>query len=141
MQEQLTQPESPQRPQLLTILCILSFIGSGLAASSYFLMYASYNELMPLLEDMIEQFPAMELFLTINRNFFLTGFILYVLSLAGINLMWRRRKAGFHFYTGSQIMILLMPLFYIDGFPIPYLDGAFTALFIFMYFRFYPSFT
>ncbi len=141
MDEPILEPQQTRRPQLLTTLCILSFIGSGIGGFSYFMMYASYYEILPLLEEMSEQFPFVSMFLDTGRNFFLTGFILYFLSVFGVSLLWRMRKAGLHFYAGSQIMILLMPLFYIEAYPIPYLDGAITVIFIYMYTRFYRNFT
>ena len=141
MDEPILQPKQTNRPQLLTILCILSFIGSGIGGFSYFMMYASYYEILPMLEEMSEQFPVVSMFLNTGRTFFLTGFILYFLSIFGVSLLWRMRKAGLHFYAGSQIMLLLMPLFYIETYPIPYFDGAITIFFIYAYTRFYQKFT
>jgi hypothetical protein len=141
MDEAQQAPQQSGRPQMLTVLCILSFIGSGLAGLSYFLMWATYYEILPVLEEMTEQCPAFEMFLNTGRNFYLTGFILYFLSFFGVSLMWRMRKAGLHFYIASQMMILIMPLFYIAGYPLPYLDGAVTLVFISLYLRFYKNFT
>ncbi len=132
--------ERPRRPQLLTILCILSFIGSGMSGASFLMVYSSYNEVIPALSEFAESFPGMEMLLTAGRGFFLTGFVLYFLSVIGVSLMWRMRKAGFHFYTGSQLMILLLPLFYIEGYPLPFFDAVITGLFIFLYSRFYKMF-
>ena len=132
--------ERPQRPQLLTILCILSFIGSGMSGVSFLMVYSSYNEVIPALSEFAESFPGMEMLLTAGRGFFLTGFVLYFISVIGVSLMWRMKKAGFHFYTGSQVMILLLPLFYIEGYPLPFFDAVITGLFIFLYSRFYKMF-
>ena len=132
--------ERPRRPQLLNILCILSFIGSGMSGASFLMVYSSYNEVIPALSEFAESFPGMEMLLTAGRGFFLTGFVLYFLSVIGVSLMWRMRKAGFHFYTGSQLMILLLPLFYIEGYPLPFFDAVITGLFIFLYSRFYKMF-
>jgi hypothetical protein len=125
------------RPQGLTILCIISFLGSALAGLSYFMMYSSYHEILPQLTELGSQFPGVEWLLSVNRSFFITGFVLYALSFFGVRLIWNMRKAGFHFYTGSQIMLVLMPVFYIPGFPIPFVDGLITGVFIFLYSRFY----
>ena len=135
-----TSAPKPVRPQLLTILCVLSYIGSSLGAFSFFMVFTAYPQLMPMIEEMGLAMPAMELYFSAGRNFFLAGAIFYFLSLIGVALMWRLRKVGFHFYAGAQVMILIMPLFYIQGFPIPFLDGIITALFIFLYYRFYRLF-
>ncbi|HZK07202.1 MAG TPA: hypothetical protein VFC92_03280 [Bacteroidales bacterium] len=141
MTEYLQTPvPAPVRPRLLTTLCILSYIGSSMGAFSYFMIFSAYSQFMPMIEEMGLAMPGMELYLSAGRNFFLAGAVFYFLSLIGVALMWRLRKVGFHFYTASQVMILIMPLFYIQGFPIPFLDGIITALFIFLYYRFYPFF-
>lgn len=141
MDDPQQQIQKTGRPQMLTVLCILSFIGSGIAGLSYFLMWTSYHEILPLLEEMTEEFPVFEMFLNTGRNFFLTGFILYFLSFYGVSLMWKMRKAGLHFYIGSQIMILIMPLFYITDYPLPFLDGVITLVFIYLYLRHYRTFS
>ena len=135
-----TPAPAPARPQLLTILCVLSYIGGSLGAFSFFMVFTAYSQLTPMIEEMGINMPGMELYLSAGRNFFLAGAIFYFLSLIGVGLMWRLRKVGFHIYTGSQVMILIMPLFYIQGFPFPFVDGLITALFIFLFYRFYPSF-
>ncbi|NCA87170.1 MAG: hypothetical protein EOM83_16680 [Clostridia bacterium] len=135
-----TSAPTPVRPQLLTILCILSYIGGTMGSFSFFMVFTAYHQLQPMIEEMGFNMPAMELYFSAGRNFFLAGAVFYFLSLIGVGMMWRLRKAGFHIYSASQVMILVMPLFYIHGFPFPFLDGIITALFIFLYYRFYPSF-
>ncbi|MCF8366637.1 MAG: hypothetical protein K9H16_12690 [Bacteroidales bacterium] len=129
--------QNGKRPQMLTILCILSYVAGGLAAMSYFMIFSMYSEIIPALTEASEQFPAFGVFMGAGRSFFLTGFVLYFISIMGVSMMWRMRKIGFHFYTGAQVMILLMPLFYLRDFPIPFLDGAITLVFILLYSRFY----
>ena len=136
-----SQPQAGGRPKLLTVLCVLSYIMGGVASFTYFMIFSMYSEIMPELAKAGEQIPGAELFLSASRNFFLTGFILYFISIIGVSLMWRFRKAGFHFYTGAQVMILLMPLFYIQDAPIPFFDGILTLLFILLYSKFYRLFT
>jgi hypothetical protein len=141
MQESGNQPAQAGRPQMLTVLCVLSYIGSGLASFAFFSIWSAYHEVMPALAESEDLFPEMEYFISAGRNFYLAGFILYFLSLIGVSLMWRMRKSGFHFYTGAQVMITLLPLVYIDGFPFSFLEWMVTALFIILYARFYRLFT
>jgi len=133
-------PQAGDRPRLLTILCVLSYIMGAVAVLSYFMIFSMYSEIMPELAKSSDQFPGVSMFLGASRSFFLTGFVLYFISIIGVSLMWRMRKVGFHFYTGAQVMILLMPIFYIKDFPNPFFDGVLTLLFILLYSKFYRLF-
>lgn len=128
--------KEPVKPALLSVLCVLTFIGSGISSVSFLMVYFSYQEVIPLIYELSEAFPGVELFAKAGKNFFLTGFILYFLSLFGGLLMWQLRKPGFHFYTAAQIMIVLLPVVYIKGFPFPFLEASVTAIFILLYSRF-----
>lgn len=141
MQESEQHIQKPQRPTMLTVLCILSYLGSGISGVTFFTLWSSYKEIIPMLLDSGQLLPGMELLLTAGRTFFLTGAILYFFSFFGVSLMWRMRKAGFHFYVASQVLIAIMPLIYIDGFPLPILEWLITAMFIILYSRFYRLFS
>lgn len=141
-QQEPDKPLTPAgRPQLLTVLCVLSYLGSGMASVAFFTIWSTYHEVMPILAESEAMFPGMEYFISAGRNFYLAGFILYFLSLVGVSMMWRMRKAGFHFYTGAQVMIALLPVVYIEGFPVSILEWVITAGFIILYARFYRLFT
>jgi hypothetical protein len=133
-------PDKRQRPTLLTVLCILSFLGSGLSGVSLFMVYASYDEIAPLLQELSSGFPGMELFASATKSFFLAGAVFNFFSFIGVNLMWRMRKTGFHFYAGAQALLLFLPLIYITDYPLPVLDGLITVLFIGLYALQYKNF-
>lgn len=118
------------RPAMLTVLCILSWIGSGLAAVSYITLVLSYDIIRPTLEEMSEQFPDMSGVLLAPRKFFLAGALFYLFSLAGITRMWNLRKAGFHLYTGAQIVLLLLPGVIIGWNYVTFYDIMLTTGFI-----------
>lgn len=124
------------RPTWLTVICVLTFIGSGISTVSFLMVYFSYEVALPLMQELGGVIPGMELFATAGRNFFLTGFILYFLSLMGARLMWQLRKIGFHFYAASQVMLVLLPVVYIKGFPFSFIEASLTAVFILFYSRF-----
>ena len=132
--------EQPKRPQLLTALCILSFIGSGMSGFSFFMVYSAYDDFLPQLQEFAGTFPGMEFIIKAPKNFFLAGFMLYSFSFFGVNLLWRLKKVGFHFYAGAQVALLLLPVIYIKDYPLPFLDGLLTALFVILYFRHYKIF-
>jgi hypothetical protein len=132
--------EPPKRPQILSVLCILSFLGSSMSGFSFFMVYSAYDEVLPQLQEFAGKFPGMEYILSAPKGLFLTGFILYTFSFFGANLMWRLKKVGFHFYTAAQIALVLLPMIYIKGFPMPVIDGLVSALFIVLYFKHYKIF-
>ncbi|MEA3480030.1 MAG: hypothetical protein U9R60_17745 [Bacteroidota bacterium] len=124
-----------RRPDLLTILCILTFTGSGLAAFSFTMITMSYEESMQILESSDFNLPGMELLKNTKFGFFLTGAILYTVSLIGAIQMWKLRKIGFHFYATAQVLLLILPLVYIKSYGFQLFDIILSGVFIFLYYR------
>ncbi|MDR1755915.1 MAG: hypothetical protein LBR65_03015 [Culturomica sp.] len=116
------------RPTLLTVLCILTFIGSGWALLSN---VTSYFTADAAADVMMEQMDQMEQLGEGGGSSFLSGLlsssqemlpylkpitgitsVLALLSLLGAILMFRLRKTGFYLYTGAQILMLFVaPVF------------------------------
>jgi len=105
----------PTRPTLLTVLCILTFIGSGISTVSFFMVSVLYEPIMEQFKVLYANMPEASFLLEAPRDFFVISFILSAASVAGAILMWNLRKIGFHVYTSSQIVYLLIPLFYFGG--------------------------
>lgn len=122
-----------KRSDLLTVLCILSFIGSGLAAFSNLVLFLTFDEMDQLLEGLDFEFEEFLILLSGGKSFFISGFFLYMISLAGVAAMWRLRKAGFHLYTAAQAFLLILPVVSIDDFPFSFAGALVTAAFIFGY--------
>ncbi|MBK6966583.1 MAG: hypothetical protein IPH20_22455 [Bacteroidales bacterium] len=130
-----TRQYTGKRPPGLTILCVLTFIGSGASAISSLFVAAAYD-LMP---EAIKQSPIQDsgaLLEMINSAgplfFFITG-ILYLASLSGAILMFRLYKNGFHLYTTAQLAMLIVPLLMIEGFVLPVANLLLTGSFIMAY--------
>lgn len=123
-----------KRTDLLTVLCILTFIGSGLAAFSNLFIYLSFDEVRYIFEDYDLDFPELELIFSGGKTFFIGGFILYMLSLSGALQMWKLRKIGFHFYTAAQLFILLLPVVMLKSYPFSFVGLFITAAFIYGYY-------
>jgi len=123
-----------KRTDLLTTLCILTFIGSGLAAFSNLFIYLSFDEVQHIFEDYDFDFPELELIFSGGKTFFMGGFILYMLSLSGAMQMWKLRKIGFHFYTAAQLFILLLPVVMLKSYPFSFVGLFITAAFIYGYY-------
>lgn len=122
------------RPDLLTILCILSFIGSGMGAVSNLFYAVNYSTVQDMKDHpLIVDFPGMDIIMSLPENYFVLSFILYSVSLFGAILMWRLKKIGFHFYTMAQIFLLFLPTLYPQFPDFPILSLIITILFIVLY--------
>ncbi|MRT93106.1 hypothetical protein [Ancylomarina sp. 16SWW S1-10-2] len=117
------------RPTLLTVLCILTFIGSGfsvlanltaLIAVPFLDLFqpSMFNATFSQLgnnagDEFIKQ--ALDMVLLVIDNFFaivFSKFILYALSLAGAIMMFQMKKIGFYLYIVAQVGFLFIgPVF------------------------------
>lgn len=139
MEEQQTiQEKTPKRPQLLSILCILTFIGGGLGVAGFFMVSINYEETMKALKVLYAGMPEVSYLLEAPRDFFVVSFFLSAFSVVGAILMWNLRKIGFHLYTSSQLIYLVVPLLYFGGETNPLLNIMLTALFVYLYARNLP---
>lgn len=127
-----------KRPQLLTVLAILSFIGSGLSFFSYLMISFSYDTVLSVVEtELSELYPEMfaDFIRTAGRSFFMIGTLLYAVSLYGVYKMWNLQKEGLHYYAIAQLVILLLPLIFVSR-QLSVLPGLLlTVLFVLLYYR------
>lgn len=128
-------PARPARPKTLTVLCVLTFIGSGMNAISSLAAAAFFDIFRAVAGELQERFdlPGIEPLLNTSPLFFLTYGGLFICSLSGAVMMWRLRKAGFHVYTIAQILLLIAPMYFLrmPGPSIP--DLFLSGLFIILY--------
>jgi len=124
-----------QRPTLLTVLCIITFIGSGLSTFSYLMFSVIYDLLMDQLSVTAASMPEINFMLEAPRSFFVVSFVLSAASVTGAIFMWNMRKIGFHIYTVAQLIYLVVPLLYFGGETNPLLNIVLTALFVYLYAR------
>ena len=129
------QESKPERPKLLNILCILTFIGSGMNFISSLMIALFYDQFTILVEDISKSFhlPGMELMLEGQSIFFAVSALVYAGCIAGAILMWKLKKAGFHVYTIFQILLILSPMYFLH-LPVPsFLDIILSGTFIILY--------
>lgn len=101
----------PERPDFLKILCILSFVGTGLMI----LVFGLGSLLLALDEQSIEEVwpqvsqnnPQLEnldgvVFLKQVGWFCVYGFLANILSLIGVIMMWRLERIGFFLYAAAE---------------------------------------
>ena len=129
-------PDSkPQRPTLLAVLCILTFIGSGMNLFSSLVIAGFYDVFVEIAQEFSKKFniPGIDLLLETKPLFFLVSAVFYAGSLAGAILMMRLKKIGFHVYTVFQILLILAPMYFMHlsspGLP----ELLFSGLFVLLY--------
>jgi hypothetical protein len=134
-QQQPTLNEAPPNLVLLKVLCVFTFVGSGLGFISYGvigLVHDYFSNNLSLIPDEKNR-ELIEIMLSGGRMFFLLNAVLYAVSFAGSVFLWKMKKVGFHLYTASQLLLLILPLLYIKGFPMPGTSIFLTILFIWGY--------
>ena len=129
------QEKPVTRPMLLTVLCILTFIGSGLNVVSGLAIGTFFDQFVTVAADLAETYklPGMEMVTEGTPGFFFISAFLYSGSVAGALVMWRMRRIGFHIYTISQILMILAPMYFysLAGPSMP--DLVITGVFVIMY--------
>jgi len=125
----------PIRPRMLAILCILTFIGSGLNIFSSLFISAFFETFQVVAEELIERFdlPGLDAILNATPSFFLISALLYGGSVTGAVMMWQLRRIGFHFYTIAQILLLIDPMYFLNLHGPSILDLLITGLFVVLY--------
>jgi len=138
MDEQQQDPlpnETIPNLMLLKILCVITCIGSGLGFISYGiigLIHDFFSRNLTLIPDEQNR-ELIQMLLSAGRTFFFLNAFLYAASFAGAILLWRLKKTGFHLYTASQLLLLILPMAYIKGFPMPGTNIFLTILFVWGY--------
>lgn len=105
--------EALKRPAPLTMLCILTFIFSGMTTFSSAvapLMSESLSKVVnesPMFnEDMRDQFAFI---MKAGWGYHLTTMLLSLGAVIGAAFMWKLQKQGFHIYAISTLCLLFVP--------------------------------
>ena len=103
----------------LHILLVLSFINTG-----FYLISELFSGIcMPWMQEYYTNNPSImpeEYKQLIDRAFqipqwyYILSAILDAASIAGLVLMWRLRKNGFHCYTLAKLLLMILPLLFLD---------------------------
>lgn len=118
-------PEAGKRPTFLTVLCVLTFIGSGLGVLGGLLMTLGMGALM-------ESIPGMGAAMGGGTAYFAIGTVLAAASLYGALQMWKLKKLGFFIYAGASVVGIIMPLLF--GLPFGITGAIIPVLFIVLYY-------
>ena len=156
----IEEQEGPaKRPEMLTVLCILSFINAVYNGIVNFISFAFYDFFQSMFEqmskgegifeEMAEQMgdnwelmtQASSIAFSIGRGYYFFEMLLFVASFIGVLMMWRLQKKGFHVYAIAQILMLIATSVFVTskvgGFPFGLI--MWTALFVFMYYSHYKK--
>jgi len=123
--EENTQVQENKRPTFLTVLCILTFIGSGLGTLTYLLMTVGMGSLMSYLGSLGGGV------LGGGTTYFAIGTVLAAASLYGAIMMWKLKKMGFYIYTGANVIAIILPLFF--GMSFSAIGAVIPVVFIVLY--------
>lgn len=111
------EPQKNQRPPLLTVLCILTFIGSGIGVLSNLLYIFIAKDLSnyptpfsnPIYEEMLLKMSEVA-----SWKYAILA-LLSTISIIGAVFMLYMKKHGFHIYTAAQILILFLNPFFLQN--------------------------
>ena len=110
-----TSNNTEKRPVGLTVLAILTFLGSGLMLISYFCIFVKHGVLPEMMLQMGDAYgepmrtnfqAAADMVAGTSRTSFLLAALPYLLAIVGAGFMLAMRKIGFHLYVVSQVLIL-----------------------------------
>jgi hypothetical protein len=135
-------PEQPSRPELLNILCILTFIGSGLSAFFNIILFFSIDKISMYHEngdfDIFTsnmEINPIELIIEVDPFYFIIQAMVFAMSVYGAYLMWHLKKYGFHVYAIAQLVLIISTQIYYPGLPFPFFELLISIVFIMMYAR------
>ncbi|MCL2132074.1 MAG: hypothetical protein FWH36_06450 [Lentimicrobiaceae bacterium] len=139
--------ENEKRPSGLTVLCILTFIGSGFSLLAYFFSFSLYDTIQEMMLAMAETVGGMlaetyentaNIFINTPKMFFLLMMLPALFSIVGSTFMLNMRRLGFHMYVVGQILVLGFPMLLLkSGFNVGGL--LFSLLFIALYAIFFKK--
>ena len=132
--------EPKNRPELLTVLCILTFIGSGTSLLANGVLYLMFDQFKELIEQqsvfsLLGSDVDLSFLLDIKSGFFLAQLLIYALSLYGAVQMFQLHKIGFHLYAIAQIALLIIPKIFVPNLPFPFFELMVSAVFVYLYYK------
>jgi len=122
------KPQEEGRPTFLTVLCILTFIGSGLTALLLLIGLVAAGAASGVLSSI----PGMGDIGGLGTGYFLIVLVLALASLYGAIMMWKLKKMGFYLYSGANVIALFIPIIMASA-KFSIFGLVITALFIILY--------
>jgi len=98
------------RPPFLSALCVLTFIGSTIGFFGYFLASLFFEKTA----ELIIKYSSWHSVDAISPLYFTILMALFALSLTAAIRMWKFHRDGIYLYFFSQLIILFLPVIWID---------------------------
>ncbi len=114
----LNQNNSGQRPTFLTVVCILSFIGIGLAVIGYAAAFAVLGVAEAAVGGLDQAMQDAGATMTTGPStgvvwaYIIVGFLTVIMQLIGVIQMWKLKKKGFMLYTIAAVISVVMGIVY-----------------------------
>lgn len=120
---ELNITEEKKRPNFLTVICILSFVGCGLVflTSIYSLIHNTpenieksieqVRQIKPEMADQMEQNMLMMQESTYAKIAPYLSFVYLLLSFLGVLMMWKLNRKGFYIYIAGELLPYVPALF------------------------------
>jgi len=124
--EKKMNEQKPTRTNLLSALCLLTFIGSTLSFFGYFLASLFFDKA----SDLIIKYSNWYSVDAISPLYFTIFMALSAISLVGAIRMWKLHRDGFFIYMAAQIFILFLPVVWIGWHSLAATQVIFSAIFI-----------
>ena len=110
------ETSNKKRPALLTVLCILSFIGSGLSVLVWLLLAVGIGSFLGFLDSI----PGFSEAMTgsgagLGVGLMILNLVLNAGTLTGAILMWQLKKLGFWIYSGAFVLQFIVPIIFMSG--------------------------
>ena len=118
-----------KRPPSLTALCILTFTGSTIGFIGYFLVSVFFEKST----DIILKYSSWHSTNEVSPVYFTLLMVLYAVSLTGAIRIWKLHRDGFFLYLFSQLLILFLPVVWINWLAFSTTNAIFTMVFIIGY--------
>jgi hypothetical protein len=117
------------RTNLLTALCILTFIGSGTSFIGFFLASVFFEKT----SELIIKYSSTHSVEAISPLYFTLFMALSAISLTGAIRMWKLHRDGFFLFTISQLIILFLPVIWLGWNSFSSTGAIFTSVFFIGY--------
>ncbi len=114
------------RTNLLSALCILTFVGSTVSFIGYFLASLFFEKAA----ELIIKYSNWNSVEPISQLYFTLFMALSAVSLVGAIRMWKLHRNGFFIYLIAQIIILFLPAVWLGWISFSVTGAIFTAIFI-----------
>jgi len=123
------QTDNKVRPPLLRAFCTLTFVGSTLGFIAYFFAALFFEKA----SEFIIEYSNWNNIDEISPIYFTTLMALMALSLTAVIRIWKLHRDGYYLYILSQLIIMFLPVFWINRAAFSDTNAIFTAIFFIGY--------